>query len=222
MMKKLKNTFKTGLIIVLPAILTIWIIGFIIDFLTNPFISLTTNLLNEFSFFQFPSSPALQSALITIISKISILLFIFAIILLIGIYAEYFLIDFILKIGGYLFNKTPFVNKIYKPIQEVVHSLFSSSSRKFSEVTLIPFFDETTSSIGLIANKKLTIAKNNQKEEITAVFIPATPNPTYGFLVMTDQKNLKPTEISIDEAMKYVLSCGVSCPSIKKKQNDED
>jgi uncharacterized membrane protein len=105
------------------------------------------------------------------------------------------------------------VNKIYKACQDVVQSLFSSSSKSFSQVVFVPYPNAHNLSIGLMIRDSVKI-KHNQRdyEELVSVFVPGTPNPSVGFMLMFKREQLTFVNMKVDEAMKFVVSCGVVMP----------
>ena len=89
--------------------------------------------------------------------------------------------------------------------------MFGSSSNSFKQVVMVPFPGEKTYSIGLVTRENLPgLPKaQNPKETLVAVFVPTTPNPTSGFLMMYKQSDLVYLDMKVEDAFKYVISCGV-------------
>lgn len=105
-------------------------------------------------------------------------------------------------------NKVPIINSIYASIKELSKAFSSSSNNKFSNVVMVDFPDKGIKSIGFVTNKKLLI--NN--EEKISVFIPTTPNPTNGFLIFVDREFVEVIDITVDEAIKMVISMSTLVP----------
>lgn len=215
----MRKYFTSGLAILAPILLTVMIVNFLINFFTSPFLASTEFLLEQVPFFQSPFVFH-QATLITLSSKILILLFLSSFIILIGFFGRNFLIDVLC--GNYLLQKLPFINKIYKTCQDVVHSLFSSSSEKFSQVVFVPFPNRNNLSIGLVTSNSIRLKNCQQEpENLFSVFIPGTPNPTVGFMLMFKEEDLLRVNIKVDEALKFIVSCGVVMPNFEIVQPNE-
>jgi len=212
----MKKHLSSGLAILLPILFTCIIISILVDFLTAPFLESTRAFLDRFSFFH-NLFPFLQTKTVTILlSKALILILLSGFILLIGLCGKLFLIDTLFRLGDHLLRKLPLINKIYKASQDIVQSLFSSSSNKFSQVVLAPFPDANNLTVGFITAEAMILQKGKQgKEEVVSVFIPGTPNPSVGFMLLFKKKQLLLLNIKVDEAMKWVISCGVMTPDFE-------
>ena len=208
----MKKYFSTGLGILLPIALTFMIVGFLINFLTKPFLTMAQAFIIQTDIFTTPFLLFNESTLITIVSKILILVIIVLVIFIVGLVGKFFLIDYLFRMGDYLFHRLPFINKIYKASQDIVGSLFSSTSSSFSQVVLVPFPSIDNLSIGLITKDALIINTGNGEEEIVPVYVPGTPNPTVGFMLMFKKSQLIYADMKAEEAMKFVVSCGISMP----------
>jgi uncharacterized membrane protein len=105
-------------------------------------------------------------------------------------------------------NKLPVVNSIYASIKELSKSFSSSSNNRFSKVVMVDFPKEGVKSMGFITNENIVI--NNERK--ISVFIPTTPNPTNGFLVFVDVDSVEKIDISVDEAIKIIISMSILVP----------
>lgn len=209
----MKKYFTTGLAILLPIILTIMIVGFLINFLTKPFLEPTKALLAQFDFFQHPFLWWNEIAFVAVASKIAILFILIGFIFLIGVLGKLFLIDAFFRFGNYLLHRLPFVNKIYKACQDIVHTVFSSSSSTFSQVVLVPFPNQHSLSVGLVTSDAIHSEKIPGMQHLVSVFVPGTPNPSVGFMLMLKREQLMLVNMKVDEAMKCIVSCGVVMPN---------
>jgi uncharacterized membrane protein len=214
----MKKYFTTGVAILLPIILTVVIVEFLVNFLTKPFLEPTKALITQFGFFQHPFLLIHETALVTIASKILILLFLAGFIALIGFLGKLFLIDYLFRVGDYFLHKLPYVNKIYKACQDIVHSLFSSQ-KTFSQVALVPFPNAHNLSVGLVIGDPIMLKQiPHESLDLISVFVPCTPNPSVGFMLMFKREQLTFVNMKVDEAMKFVLSCAVVMPDFATSQ----
>jgi uncharacterized membrane protein len=217
----MKKTFSTGLGIILPIALTFVIVIFLINFLTKPFLSLTQGYLLQTGIFKNSILYFNEAALIMIASKALILVMLLLTTLILGLVGKLFLIDYLLNMGNYLLHRLPFINKIYKTSQDVVERLFSSKSKLFSEVVFVPFPSMDSLSIGLVTQDALFLNTSDGEEELVPVYVPGTPNPTVGYLLMFKKSHLIYVDMKAEEAMKFIISFGKVMPDFKLDGTNE-
>lgn len=219
----MKQYFTGGLLLLLPLIITFAIINFILNFLTEPFLASIHTLT-----MQQPSLRAIhfissEGTLFIFIIKLLILFFICCFIFVIGVIGRPFLIDPLFRTFDYLLHRLPLINKIYRASKEIVHSLFSSSSKKFSSVVLVPFPHENNLSIGFVTGEVLKQQNNTNEENLfVSVFVPGTPNPSFGFLLLFRKDQLFHVNMKVEEAMKCLMSCGALMPDFSIVQPAKD
>ncbi len=205
----MKKYFLTGLVTLLPLAVTIWIVHFLVDFLTKPFIGLVTILTDRL--------PIASPQLIKTVSQIFILIGLFLFILFLGVFARKFFFNHLICLGDKILGKIPLVNKVYKTSKDIVKSIFGSKERSFSQVVMLPFPYKGAYCVGLIAKEAPRTCSEAEQEELVSVFIPTTPNPSTGFLVMCQKSELILLNMKTEEAIKYVVSCGVIQPAGRDK-----
>ncbi len=198
----MKKYFITGLAILLPAVLTAMIFVFIINLLTKPFVGIIEDILRHYHVFS-------SRQLITLVSKLVIMTLLFAITFLIGFLARILIFHYLFRLGNYILHRIPLINKIYKAIQDVITTIFHENSSKFSEVVLIPFPTEDSLCLGLITNDPITKQPKEDAYGNISVFVPATPNPTIGFVLLYRREQMVALDMTVEEAIKFVVSCGV-------------
>ena len=213
-----KKSFTTGLALLLPSLLTLMIVIFFINLVTAPFLEPFKALIGQLNLFQHKLHLGESSAFITMLSKALILLLLFGFIIFVGSVGKFFFIDYLIQWGDAVFHKVPYINKIYKAFQDVIRSLFSSSSKSFSQVVFVPFPNKGNFSIGLITCESVVIQDFKQTDEWVSVFVPETPNPSAGFLLFVKKKHLVFSNMKVDEAMKFVVSCGITMPEFTTSQ----
>jgi len=209
----LKKHFITGLVILLPLTVTIFVVFFIVNFLTKPFMGWVINILSstrlkDFGFYIFSSEQVIRYG-----SQIIILLGLFILTLFLGVLGRWFLFNTIIKWSDHLLQKIPLVNKVYKTSQEIIKTLFISDKNSFKQVVLAPFPSTKTYSLGLVSRQSPQTCKTaTNSNDLLSVFIPTTPNPTTGFLLMYKKEDLIFLTMKTEDAIKYIVSCGVITP----------
>lgn len=219
----MKKTFTSGLALLLPIVVTVMIVGFLINFLTQPFLETTKTAIEQSSLFRDPIFIIHRLSLITLFSKAAILAALFGLTLLVGFLGRHFFLDSIFRYADIVIHKLPIINKIYKICQDVILSLFSSSSKKFTQVVFVPFPNSHSLSIGLITGDEIKLQSHGQRDEdLISVFIPGTPNPSVGFLLMFKRKQILFANMKVDQAMKLIVSCGIAMPDIELLEPHEE
>lgn len=219
----MKKCFITGLVILLPAVLTIMLFAFIINFLTAPFVGLLQSTLEYFNLLNKQIFFVSSGQVLTMFSRIIILVMLFIVTVLIGLLTRILLFHYFLRFGNFILNKIPLVNKIYKAIQDAIKTLFEEKTSRFSQVVLVPFPYENTLSLGLITNEpehSLLDEAGKFKEGSISVFVPATPNPTMGFILQYHKDQMIYLNMSVEEAIKFIVSCGVMSSGFDIKNSE--
>lgn len=205
----MKKSFTTGLAILLPAVLTLLIVSFVVNFLTKPFISATESILRYIGLDNYPYLMN-GSAPLQILSKTLILLSLIFLTLGIGFLGRWVFVHYVFKASDYVIHQLPVINKIYKASKDVVQSFVSSTTTPFSQVVFVPFPDENTLSVGLITQEAISIQSElDHPKTMLSVFVPGTPNPAMGFMLMFRREQLIFVDMKVEDAMKFIVSCGV-------------
>ncbi len=206
----MKKHFSRGLALLLPIVLTLLIFGTAIDFLTRPFLEMTEHLLDRFPLFEHGDFPHRQGLLL-LASQLLILLSLIASIFLVGVIGDFVLIETFFRYADSLLHQVPLINKVYRISQQVIRNLFCRSSKKFTHVVLAPFPHSDAFCFGLVANDSLTVHYSpSHAERYCSVFLPGTPNPSCGYLLLYKKEELVCLDMKVDEAVKIILSCAVA------------
>lgn len=209
----MKKYFITGLVILLPLTLTLIIISFVFNLLTEPFVGLIKSIFDHYRIFKggfgFFSSDQVQKFISQVI--ILVLLFFFAVGL--GFLARWFFFHYLVRFWEYILKRIPFVSSIYITCQDVIKSLFTTQSNSFKQVVMVPFPSKIALTMGLITNDTLP-ALDQEDEPFVAVFVPTTPNPTSGYLMMFKKKDMIYLDMKVEDAFKYIISCGMISSSM--------
>lgn len=205
----LKTFFVTGLILLLPLTLTLIVVSFIFNLLTGPFLGITNSILNHYGLFGngflFLNADQARSLL----SQVLILVTLVASTILLGALARWIFFPYMVEMWEALINKIPFVKSIYKTSKDLIQTLFTPSSNAFKKVVMVRFPNQTTQAIGLVSTESVGIESSALNGEHIVVFVPTTPNPTSGFLIIVNKADVVPLDMKVEEAFKYIISCGV-------------
>jgi uncharacterized membrane protein len=108
--------------------------------------------------------------------------------------------------------KIPLLNKIYGATKQVNDAFSSTNKTAFRTVVLVEFPREGMYSMGFITSEQQDEVQFKTNEKVVCVFIPTTPNPTSGFLVLTPESQVKKLEMSVADGIKYIISLGSIIP----------
>ena len=202
MWKKLKSYFITGLLVLTPLVLTIFIIWklFIaIDGLLRGFIK--NMLLNRIGV---PNT-------IYGLGFVSVIL----LILITGMIARNYFGKKVIKVGEDIMTRIPLINRIYLAIQQIGNAFFSEKREVFKKAVLIEYPRKGIYSIGFFTQDTRGEVQERLKHDVVSVFLPTTPNPTSGFLLFVPKVDVTELDMSIEEALKLVISGGAIIPRSK-------
>lgn len=208
----MKKYFVTGLVILLPLAMTIAIVAFIVNFLTQPFIGLVSKFLSEYNIVNKGFLFLSPEQTIKYGSQLIILVALLFTTVVLGMIARWFFFKSLLNLSDKILHRIPIVNKVYKTSQEVIKTIFSSDKNSFKQVVMVPFPSDGTYAVGLIARESPKECSKHANETLVSVLIPTTPNPTTGYLLMYRESQVIHLTMKPEEAIKYIVSCGVLVP----------
>lgn len=198
--KSLKNYMLTGLIVWLPVIATLVILRFLIDLLDQ-----TISLL--------PDAYHPEKLIGMNIPGFGVFLSLFVLVLT-GILATNFLGQKLMRISEKILDKIPLVRTIYNATKQMIEAVFSTNSQAFRKVLLVEYPRKGMWSLAFQTGEVRKEIDSNTDKPMVSIFIPTTPNPTSGFLMMIPKEDVKELAMTTDEALKFIISLGVMPPGI--------
>ena len=132
--------------------------------------------------------------------------------LLTGIFAANFVGQWWLRQGGRMLQRIPIVKSIYSSVKQVSDTLFSSSGNAFREAVLVQYPRTGSWTIAFVTGKPGGEAAEHLHADYLSLYVPTTPNPTSGFFLMVPRADVVELRMSVDEALKYIISMGVVAP----------
>ena len=134
--------------------------------------------------------------------------------LLTGIFATNMVGQWWLSQGSRVLSKIPIVKSIYNSVKQVSDTLFSSSGNAFREAVLVQYPRQGSWTIAFVTGRPGGEAALHLPGEYVSLYVPTTPNPTSGFFLMVPRADVVQLKMSVDEALKYVISMGVVAPPL--------
>ena len=195
-MNKIKNYLFAGLLVWIPIGLTIWVINFIIKAATG---FVPHQLSTDYWFgIHIPGSELIIALLALLIT---------------GMIATNFLGQKVLTISDKLILRIPLVKSIYKGIKQVSDTLLSTNGNAFRKALLVRFPHNEAWTIAFITGTpSATIISHDNADDYVSVYVPTTPNPTSGYFMIVHKKDTREINMSVDEALRYVISMGAVDP----------
>ena len=202
----MKKYLIAGLLVWLPLAVTIWVLQAVLGLLDGVFVWLLNG-----SQFVLPAGAESFIAMLRRIPGLGVIVMLVGL-LLTGAFATNFVGQWALRQGHRILNKIPIVKSIYSSVQQVSDTLFSSSGNAFREAVLIQYPREGSWTIAFVTGKPGGEAALHLAGDWLSVYVPTTPNPTSGFFLMLPRADVLPLRMSVDDALKYVISMGVVAP----------
>lgn len=204
----MKKYLIAGLLVWLPLTLTIWVLTSVLGLLDGMFgwfLTATQAVL--------PASATAPLESLRRIPGLGLVVTLVAL-LLTGIFATNMVGQWWLRQGSRVLNRIPIVKSIYNSIKQVSDTLFSSSGNAFREAVLVQYPREGAWTIAFVTGKPGGEAAHHLPGDYLSVYVPTTPNPTSGFFLMVPRRDVIELAMSVDEALKYVISMGVVAPPL--------
>ena len=195
LLTRFRNNFITGAVVLIPFAITIYLTLFLIK--------ISTKLL--------PKELSPNHYLPFDIPGVEILISVF-IITFIGWISLSFLGKKFIEIINKILQRIPILRTIYSAVGQMTESLTSSDNKKKS-VVLIEYPRKGVWAVGFATKENKGIISKKTNEELINIFVPTTPNPTSGFLLMLPKKDVIFLDISFEQASKFIVSAGTSDPS---------
>jgi uncharacterized membrane protein len=120
-----------------------------------------------------------------------------------------------------LMDRIPFVRAIYSAAKNFAEMVFSDSSQSFKKVLLIQYPRKGLFSLAFQTSSQLGEVQSRTGEEVVCCFLPTTPNPTSGFIIIVPKKDIIELDMEVDEALKMIISLGVVVPPWNNKKTAE-
>jgi uncharacterized membrane protein len=207
--KRKSSNILAGLFAILPLFLTVYIINLIFKFLSKfsaPFLKPT---------FQ-KYIPAQYSNFVVFVSSIMLTLLI---IWVIGFLVSRFVGKKFLRLFECLIDRIPLIKNLYFGIRKLL-DYFNNSTIAFRQVVLVEFPRKGVYSVGFLTSETWQEIQTVTPEDVVNVFVPTTPNPTTGFLIMIPRKEVIHLTMSVEEAVFFIMSGGIVTPGSQKGIND--
>ena len=192
----LKRIFVTGLAAIIPLGITIYVIGGLFYFADGIAGERINRFFEQYIGYKIPG-----------LGILIVILLIFCL----GMILRFSQMRVFKWIEG-VFFRIPLVNKIYFPIKRIVDFLFFPPGKDFRNVVLVEYPRRGIYSLGFLTNKNTIEFKERGEKELCNVFMPSSPSPITGFIIIVEEKDLISLDIGVEEAIRLIVSGGLINP----------
>jgi uncharacterized membrane protein len=198
----IRRCFIGGLLVWLPILATLFVLRFIVGILDNSLSLLPQpfqpdNLLG----FHIPGLGVLLGILVLFFT---------------GLLVGNFIGSKFVQLWEYILARIPLVRTVYSAVKQVLETVLTPSGQAFRKVLLIKFPHQDSWTLAFLVGQGLVDNSIKIQKDLVTVFVPTTPNPTSGYIVLVPKEQTMELDMTVDEALKFVISLGVVQPSLKK------
>lgn len=202
----MKKYIVAGLLVWLPLAITVWVLSWLLGLLSGMFVWML-----DVGRAVLPVSTHAFIELLAGIPGLGIVVMA-AGMLLTGVFAANMFGAWWVRQWHALMGRIPIVKSIYSSVMQVSDTLFSSSGNAFREAVLVQYPRQGAWTIAFVTGKPGGEVEAHLPGDYVSVYVPTTPNPTSGFFLMMPRADVVVLSMSVDEALKYVISMGVVAP----------
>jgi uncharacterized membrane protein len=207
----MKKSFSTGLVILLPFALSIWVLSYLFDLFTNPLYHLLEHLLQWYEKSQ-GIVIVKHETLVKLLSRLVALILTFFFIVVLGYLGRKFFFNSIMKGANNLIFKIPIAGTLYRLTKDITKAMLSSDEKTFKESVMIPFPYKEMYTMGFITGDVPPELKKIVPSIDVTVFVPTAPHPISGYVLFSPRSLLKNTNVSVEDTFRFLVSCGVIHP----------
>jgi uncharacterized membrane protein len=202
----LKKYLIAGLLVWLPLAVTLWVLHSVLGLLDGLFAWLLSA-----SQAVLPEAAHASLEMLKRIPGLGVIVMLLGL-LMTGMFATNIVGQWALRQGSRVLNQIPIVKSIYSSVKQVSDTLFSSSGNAFREAVLVQYPRQGSWTIAFVTGRPGGEAGVHLSGDFISLYVPTTPNPTSGFFLMVPRADVIALRMSVDEALKYVISMGVVAP----------
>lgn len=193
-LNSLKSNLVAGVIVIVPTGLSVWVVYFLWKSVDDPLRSLLKEYIADWRGFDTPGLG---------------LLVVIGLIFLIGLLARTFIGGLLVRLGEVILEHIPVVRALYVGSKQVLSALLGGSEIGFRDVVLVEYPKKNSYVIGFVSSRGKGELSTVNREPILNVFIPTTPNPTSGFLLLVPESRVKRLNMAVEDAVKFIISSGI-------------
>jgi len=195
----LKRYFITGLLIWVPLVITLWVLDLLVSAMDRSLLLL-------------PAQFHTESWIGTHIPGLGVLLTLL-VVFVTGVFAANIIGQRLVRLGERVLARIPVFNSIYHSVKQVSDTVFSPSGQAFRKAVLVEYPRPGAWTVAFLTGRPGGDVANHLAGDYVSIYVPTTPNPTSGFFLMLPRSDVIELDMSVDDALKYVISMGVAVPA---------
>ncbi len=203
-LKTIRSAFIAGVVVLSPLAVTLYVFRWLVTAVGGGY--------REFFFFFVPEH-LLQRRELSLIWDFLATVIVLLLVTLLGYLSRYVVARFFLVQTERIMNRVPLISVVYSTVKQIVQTFSAQRRAVFEKVVLVPFPKEGTYAMGFLTNRASGEAQARTKEELLNIFLPTTPNPTSGYLLMVPKREVIEMDMTVGEGMKLIISGGSVVPN---------
>jgi len=206
MSMRLKKYFVTGLLIWVPLGITLWVLNLLVSIMDQTLLLLPEQFQTESWLGMHVPGLGVVMTLVVVLAT--------------GLVATNMLGQRLLRFWENVLGRIPVFKSIYNSVKQVSDTLFSSGGHAFRKALLVQYPREGSWTIAFLTGQPGGDVANHLQGEYWSVYVPTTPNPTSGFFLILRKSDVIVLDMSVDAALKYIISMGVVSPDSNARRTD--
>ena len=212
MLRALRNGFISGIVLVAPLGVTLFVMSLLLDNVGKPAGRMIFGPILDVD---------LERGVWAYLLGIASIGIVLMLITLVGLLSKLVVARFFVGLGERLLSKVPFVSTIYKSVKQIVDTFASQQKAIFQQTVLVEYPRKGVYAIGFLTSKAKGEVQDKTNSSLVNVFVPTTPNPTSGFLLMLPEEDVTLLDMPVGDGMKLIISGGaVAPPSVAAQSVD--
>jgi uncharacterized membrane protein len=203
----IRRYFITGLVVWVPLVITVWVLTFLVGTMDQTLLLLPASARPEHLLgFYLPG----MGVVLTVI-----------VVFLTGVFTANIIGQRLVRIAERALARIPVVNSIYNGVKQVSDTLFSPGGQAFRKALLVQWPSPGMWTIAFLTGTPGGDVVNHLQGDYVSIYVPTTPNPTGGYFVMVPRSAVIELDMSVDEALKYIVSMGVVAPGHRRRPQSQ-
>ena len=203
--KNLRNTFLAGIAVLVPLVITLFVLNIILGLTQQVFIIVPV--LDPKHLIGGKIGAALRPFFGIILT--------FALVMIAGAIVRNYIGNKLINLGERVIDKLPLIRSIYQASKQLVETLLSQSQKSFNRAVLIEYPRKGIYSLAFVTGEAKGKLQGSVEQECFYVFVPTTPNPTSGFFLMVPKDDVIALDVNVEEAFRAIISAGIASSNEK-------
>lgn len=209
---RLKRNFLTGILVLIPIMGTLFLFTWV-------FAKITDNGLEYLKEWEYFEALFLEhETSYGIVGRLTVLFVLFGVITIVGFLTRNFIGHRLVRLTEKFLENIPLINRVFIGLKQISQAIISSDSSLFSYAVLFEYPRPGIYAIGFVMSEARGEIQERTTEDVLSIFLPTTPNPTSGFFIMVPKKDTIRLSMSVEDALKMIISGGAVVPEFNRNE----